>query len=67
VLASPSGRDILETQDRSSVETHIEMMRTRESILDAYVARTKKIPGERLGDQRLIGDFYLSDKNISGE
>jgi hypothetical protein len=42
-------------------------MRTRESILDARAARTKKIAGERLGDQRLIGDFYLGDKNSSGE
>jgi hypothetical protein len=67
VLTPPSGRDILETQHRSSVETRIEIMRTRESMLDGRVARTKKVPGQRLGDQRLIGDFYLGDKNISGE
>jgi hypothetical protein len=36
-------------------------------MLDACVARTKEIAGQGLGDQRLIDDFYLSDRNISSE
>jgi hypothetical protein len=42
-------------------------MRTLESILDARVARTKKIAGERLGHQFLLDNLDLSKKNIWGK